>query len=302
MSKSASPFFLRTTPPAALPCILLAIALSAVYCGASRDSDPTTNLPPTPSISAIVADHSAAAAFDRIPARWLEAVRRNLKMYYGHTSHGSQITIGLQDIQTQYGGAYNVAITQGSLPSDSGAFAVLDASTYEWSADFYPTVPGVLNANPQINVVMYMWCGQHSGLSWKTALDTYLADMQSLEQRYPNVRFIYATGNAMEQDCTGCLREQFNKGLRQFAADHKKVLFDFGDLDAWYNGKQTTYVTPNWCGQYGCSQATKIPAAAVEWGGSDYNNPCGHALYPSCDNKAKAFWWMAARLAGWDGN
>lgn len=299
MSKSTSPFSLQAAPRVALGCIALAIVAFAVFCGGSKNAEPTPT--PTPSAGPIIADHNAPPAFDRIPVQWLDAAKRNLKMYYGHTSHGTQITTGMQDIESQYGTAYSVAITQDALPSEPGAFAVFDASTYDWSLDFYPTVAGVLSAYPQINLVMYMWCGQHATLDWQTNLNTYLADMQSLEQRYPNVRFIYATGNAMEQDCTGCVREQFNDQLRQFATAHNKVLFDFGDLDAWYNGVQTTYVVPNWCGQYGCSVGTAIPAAAPEWGDGNYNNPCGHALYASCDNKAKAFWWMAARLAGWDG-
>jgi hypothetical protein len=254
-----------------------------------------------PASGAILADHNAAAAFSRIPQQWLDAAKRNLKMYYGHTSHGEQITAGMQDIASHLGTAYSVAIVQGSLPTKAGSFAIFDASTYDWTRDFYPTVAEVLKTNPQINVVMYMWCGQHATDNWQANLDIYLADMQSLEQAYPNVKFIYATGNAMEQDCTGCLRQQFNDQLRQFAIAHNKVLFDFGDLDAWYNGKQTTYSCPSWCDKYGCTPGRPLPAAAPAWGGSNYDNPCGHVLYPSCDNKAKAFWWLAARLTGWDG-
>ncbi len=291
---------------AGLACLVLLGGIFTVRCsggGSATAGTPTPSTPPTTGISdaPLIVDHNASAAFNRIPPQWLNAARQNLKMYYGHTSHGAQITNGLLDIESQYGTAYNVAIAQGSLSVESGALAVFDASTYDWGIDFHPTVDQVLNANPQINIVMYMWCGQHSGVDWQTNLNTYLADMQSLEQRYPNVRFIYATGNAMSQDCTGCVREQFNSQLRQFATAHKKVLFDFGDLDAWYNGVRTTYPTPNWCGQYGCTTGALLPAAAPEWGGSDYNNPCGHALDASCVNKAKAFWWMAARLSGWDG-
>ncbi len=288
-------------PRVPLACLCLIVLGLTVVCGGSKDSVSTPNPPIIPSTSAIIADHNAAAAFSQIPTQWLAAAKSNLKMYYGHTSHGTQITLGLQDLETLNGSAYSVAINQGSLPSETGAFAVFDASTYDWTADFYPTVQGVLSASPQINVVMYMWCGQHSGTDWKTRLSTYLSDMQSLEQKYPAVQFIYTTGNAMDPECTGCRREQFNNGVRQFTTDHKKVLFDFGDLDAWYNGVQTTYSMPNWCGSDGCASGAIVPVAAPEWGGSDYSNPCGHALYASCDNKAKAFWWMAARLAGWDG-
>ena len=250
--------------------------------------------------AAIIIDHTTTD-FSQIPDYWIEQVKQNIKMYYGHTSHGTQITSGLTRIESQYGSKYSVAIGSGSLPAEAGAFAMFDASTYDWGPDFYPTVAGVLSSNPQINVVMYMWCGQPSSGNWQTLLNGYIADMQSLEQQYPNVTFVYATGNAQEQDCAGCLRQQFNEQLRQFARNNNKVLFDFGDLDVWYNGVQTTYSCPSWCSVYGCAAGMSLPSESPEWGGGNYNNPCGHALNASCDNKGKAFWWLLARIAGWNG-
>jgi hypothetical protein len=236
MDKSTSPLSTQAKRCLELSWIIILAISYAAGCGGITNAQPSP-LPnpspsPSPSTGPIIADHNASAGFSRIPPLWLTAVRENLRMYYGHTSHGSQITLGLQDIESQYGAAYSVAIAQGSLSSKTGAFAVFDSSTYDWSADFYPTVAGVLAANPRINLVMYMWCGQHASLNWQSTLNTYLADMQSLEQKYPNVRFVYTTGNAMEMDCPGCLRQQFNDGIRKFVKDHNKVLFDFGDLDA----------------------------------------------------------------------
>lgn len=249
---------------------------------------------------AVIVDHTSTD-LKLIPDQWITRARQNLKMYYGHTSHGAQITSGLANLQTQYGNQYGVTIASGSLPSSSGSFVVFDAGTYDFNIDFMPTVDAVLDANPQINLAMYMWCGQHANPDWQAVLNSYTAKMQLLEQRHPQVKFIYATGNAQEQDCSGCVRNQFNEQLRQFVRKNNKILFDFADLDVWANGKLSSYPAPNWCAQYGCATSKLIPYEHPLWGGGDYNNPCGHAMPVSCDNKAKAFWWLLARLAGWDG-
>lgn len=248
---------------------------------------------------AIVVDHRNTD-ITKIPDSWIARARENLKLYYGHTSHGTQITNGLLRVESELGVNYAVAAS-GQLPSRSGALAILEAGTYDWDPDFYPTVPRILSANPSINVVMYMWCSQPGGLAWETLLDTYIAGMQALERQYPRVTFVYATGQAQDKDCGGCIRQRFNERLRQFVLANNKVLFDFGDLDAWYDGKMQTYSIPNWCGTYGCNPGASIPTEHAQWGGGDYNNPCGHATYASCDNKGRAMWWLLARIASWNG-
>ena len=50
---------------------------------------------------AIVADHLATAAFDDIPAATLPAVQSGYRIWYGHTSHGSQIITGMDVLMAQ---------------------------------------------------------------------------------------------------------------------------------------------------------------------------------------------------------
>ena len=70
---------------------------------------------------------------------------------------------------------------------------------------------------------------------------------------------------------------------RQGCQNNGKVLFDFADIDCWYNGEQHTAGTP--------------PMEHPQYNGDE----AGHTTYESCENKGKAFWWMMARVAGWDG-
>jgi uncharacterized protein (TIGR03437 family) len=246
----------------------------------------------------IIIDHTTTD-LSQIPDEWIDRAKKNTRMYFGHTSHGMQLSTGLMRLQSQ-GSKYGAAIAS-ELPADRNALRIMDVSAYDWDPDFYPTVAKTLRSNPDINIVMYVWCTQPTTREWKSLFEKYTTDMQSLERQFPNTTFVYVTGNAQEQDCAGCDRHQFNEALRRFARDNGKVLFDFGDLDVWSNGKRSTYSSPAWCSAYGCSGGMSIPAEHPDWGGGDYNNPCGHATYASCDNKAKAMWWLFARLAGWPG-
>jgi hypothetical protein len=127
-----------------------------------------------------------------------------------------------------------------------------------------------------------------SGWAWCTQLDSdseadvrlYLDRMSQFEKEFPAVKFVYFTGNAQAREKN---RQQRNNQIREYCNANGKILFDFGDLDCWYQGEQ--YVRDG------------IPMEHSRYHGDDG----GHTTFSSCENKAKAFWWMLARLAGWDG-
>ena len=245
----------------------------------------------------IIVDHTTTD-LSQIPDSWINQVKQNIKVYFGHTSHGMQITNGLLSIESQNPSKYSVAIPQWSLPNEPGALCIYDRSDTYDPGDFFPTVPGVLSANPQINVVMYAWCGQPGNATggWQALLNSYISTMNSLEQRYPNVTFVYMTGNAQEADCSGCERNHFNEALRTYCKQNNKVLFDFADLDVWYNGQRYAYASPSWCTCAG----QNIPREAPQYGGGAGTGPCGHTTSESCMEKGKATWWLLAMIAGWN--
>ncbi|MBD3387301.1 hypothetical protein GF407_20520 [candidate division KSB1 bacterium] len=223
----------------------------------------------------------------QIPDHWIDQVRQNIKVYYGHTSHGGQITGGLERLaqkNSKYAFAYN-----DYLPNVPNHLCFLDTG-----ADpdlFFSSIQGILDANPSINVAMFSWCGE---AAWYD-VNHYISQMQALETANPSVTFVYMTGNAQEADLAGYNRYVFNQALRQYCRDNNKVLFDFADLDVWHNGDYTpnTYDFDDWGRK---PLINDIPLEHPQYYGDDL----GHTTYESCENKAGAAWWMLAKIAGWD--
>jgi hypothetical protein len=69
------------------------------------------------------------------------------------------------------------------------------------------------------------------------------------------------------------------------------VLFDFGDLDAWY------YDGSTWDQATYTYDTAAVPHEHPNFQGDE----AAHTTYASCEQKGRAVWWMLARIAGWQG-
>jgi hypothetical protein len=248
---------------------------------ADGDTDTTADHPGT-----IIADHLAAASFDSIPAQYVEDVQSRYRIFYGHTSHGSQIVTGMEMI---YGEDGRYAFNAGA-----GSLSVEEEWTdlgYEGDLGWVDVTRDVLDApGSDINLVMWSWCG---GVSDNTSagINAYLDATNQLENDYPDVVFVYMTGHL---DGTGPDRNLYarNNQIRDYCRSNGKVLFDFADIEsydpdgnyhAW--GSDWCEWCDTWCASHACP-------------GCD---DCAHSVCFNCYQKGKAFWWMMARIAGWDG-
>lgn len=229
-----------------------------------------------------------------IPQDWITAVQNDIKLHYAHTSHGGQLTQGLLDIE-EGDPLYGVAIGFSMLPDQEGVLCVFDGQlgeTYIGPELFWETSEGmdmtraVLDQNPSVNVCMWSWCTQ---LDWysQEEVANYLDAISTLEGEYPGVTFVYMTGNAQAEGEEGYNRFLRNNQIRQFCEDNGRYLFDFGDMDCWYDGQQHTY-------NY---EDMAVPSEHPHY----YGDEAGHTTFESCSNKASALWWLLALLAGWSG-
>ena len=263
--------------------LVLIITFLISFCGCSGD----INAADIPEVkSAIIIDHNCTE-LSRVPMEWIEVVKAKIKLHYAHTSHGGQILEGMKEI-AKSDPRYSFAKKKNGLPVTTNSLAIFDGQendTYISPGEYWASEAGrratqnVLDHNPEINLSMWSWCCQQNQNS-KQTVQKYLEAMDAFERANPGVIFIYMTGNAQ-----GNSRNRYdrNEQVRNYCKVNRKVLFDFADIDCWYDGRQHL--------------VEGIPVEHPRFKGKE----AAHTTRESCEMKGKAFWWMMARLAGWDG-
>jgi len=255
----------------------------------------------------MIIDHTYKK-LNTIPGEWITAAKEKLHIAYGHTSHGSQITDGMSGLTSFKGTDFSW--------NNGGASGALDLHDYAISGDlgnpdrtsWAARTRIYLDANPDVNVIMWAWCGQVSDAS-KADIDTYLNLMEGLENDYPDVKFVYMTGHLDGTGLTGNLHLR-NEQIRNFCLNNNKILYDFADIESYnpdgvYFGNKKANDA---CAYDSNGDGTHDSNWAVEWQNSHtlgidwYNCSSAHSQPLNANQKAYAAWNLWTRLAGWDGN
>jgi hypothetical protein len=240
----------------------------------------------------------------QIPAYWISEAKK-LTVHYARTSHGSQILTGLQYLE-QVNPLYNIAIRDASqgigLPADATALRFLDGNPPEsyitpelyWASSYGITLTTNVASSALFKYSTWTWCGQQSWNSEAT-VNQYLSQMNTFESLFPSMRFILYTGHTDGDSGSYLMRN--NNLVRSYAAAHAKVLFDFADIEQ-YDPAGVDHGNAGdscpWCSAW-CSAH---PADCADF---NLMSDCAHSHKLQCKLKAQAFWWLMARLAGWNG-
>jgi hypothetical protein len=265
--------------PAFLPLILCSLILSA--CGVldngaaaitAAPSTPAASGTPRPSatplpVGGLVADHRIVdyVRLGSLPVDAIQAAKANLHIAYGHTSHGYQLSDGMQGLiafAEGSGCAGNYSAHPGLFSWNTGGLGgALDlrntmqdededgtADGLDGDCGYYPawydSTRSFLNSpkGTAVNVIIWSWCGQAGGYTEEQMLSDYLQPMAALQVEYPDVTFVYMTchlqGTGTGID--GNLHAR-NEQIRAWCAANHCWLFDFADIESYAPGGTTNY-------------------------------------------------------------
>ncbi len=291
---------------------------------------------PTMADAPIIIDHTCTD-LSQVPQSWIDAASDQFRVAYGHTSHGSQLTTGIRTIiendsgctctgcgdagctSCAYGACddyYYYAFGGGNPIAPAGTLSLWDGR-FQGASDLgnpdrtaWETATRTMLDDPDFenrNLIIWSWCGQAD--STEPEMQLYLDLMSGLELDYPDVTFVYMTGHVNGTGEEGNLHARNNQ-IRAHCIANDAVLFDFADIESYDpdgNYFLDLHVTDgcaydgggNWAFEWCAAHPEEEFGLCASCGDATC---CAHSQWLNCNLKGRAFWWMLARLAGWNGN
>ena len=254
----------------------------------------TTNALPV--ASSLISDHTH---IDRnVLSNASIAKAAALKIFFGHTSHGSQIIDGINGLKT-FDTRFASAPTITENPyTDYCDLATPDRKTWETDTRKF------LAAYPDTDVVMWSWCKGVSSASEDQINYDYLSKMSKLETDFPDVVFVYMTGHLDGTGLEGNLNLR-NEQIRNYCRTNNKYLYDFADIES-YDPDGNYYLDKyayDDCTYDSDGNGSADANWATAWQGSHtkgtdwYDCYCAHSQPINGNMKAYAAWYLWTVIA-----
>jgi hypothetical protein len=262
-----------------------------------------TSTPPPPGGSGIVADHTVIALFSSIPNASISNAA-GLKTLFMHASTGNNIwTLGLQCLSGVSKDPSYWPQECTDLAANYPNYNPYDDRNWDWTVwnsgdailktDDFVSIVNSQQQNYQVIGMKYCYDD-----GWNVDFPYYRDHMLELERAYPNKIFIWSTSALWNHPGGACPTNgnnscaniaDFNQQLRAYAQANHKFLYDIADIESHdTNG--------NPCQLNGIESLCNEYADGFGGGGG------GHPDVTGSIRLAKGFWWLMARISGWNGN
>ena len=287
-----------------------------------------------------IADYRVAkeAVLRDIPAEFIHKARTELVVAYQHTSHGTHVSrgaFGLQDYKEGDQQLFGISETTDPDRLEFRDYALEDyapdgVTAIDHSVDetaFIQTTRNYLDApeNASVNVVMWSWCN----IAGHDPEGNYLPGMDSLiseygaggskigageGQREIPVSFIYMTGHANKNANTGPLNPKEQAALiNAYCTSHQRFCLDYYSIDthdmedSYYEDAGDDGDSDSYGGNFylDWQNAHALGEDYFEnkrTPGGDVATGAHNSQHITANRKAYAFWWILARMAGWEGS
>lgn len=247
-----------------------------------------------------VVDHACVDATDKqIPATYLDKAR-HLKVLFGHQSIGTNVLGqgrwaggGLTALAKADEKRYALTIQSRPKPEwfdasgGIGEFPIGRNGRPEAKAGDFEALVLQKGYDKHVDVAMMKLCFVDFLVT--TVPDTVFSDYRDallrVEKACPKVRVVWWTAPTMTPGKPGnAQRHAYNELVRDYCKKNDKVLFDLAAIESHAaDGKPAG------------DETEKEALCEV------YSSDGGHLNKEGADRVARAWWWLMARLAGWDG-
>jgi hypothetical protein len=296
---------------------------------------------PFPVIPTFIAGHEIATeeVLRSIPAEYIVKARTQFHIAYQHTSHGTHVSYGIFGLQDYKSGDGTLFAVSNNDPQPGkldfrdyalAGYAPPGVDAADLSRDetaFIQTTRNFLDDpdNSEINVVMWSWCN----IAGHDVEGNYLTGMDSLineygprgsrigtgpGQRINAVQFIFMTGHANQNANSGSGNPESQAELiLEYCRNNNQFCLDYYGIDshcmagkywpdAGDNGNSDSYggnYYEDWQRNTALGvnyyENKNLPGGSVTYGAHN-------TQHLTANRKAYAFWWILARMAGWEGN